>query len=169
MAVSKESLEMAIDFEREGYDYYTDHKVDAPNPFVEKVLDRLAERELEHIDAIKEIVEGKKVADVEFDTVDIEQTTKDIFNEFSKSEQEGWKDEKVTVYDHAIELEEKLAGLYRDLAGETEDEEEKEFFTALMQEEDKHFETLQNVFYYLTDHERWMAESEGEVWGWMNT
>lgn len=169
MAVSKESLEMAIDLEQEGYDYYKEHTTDAPNPFVVQILEKLAERELQHIEAIKEIAEGKAVEDVTFDQVDIEQTTRDIFEDFSQSEQEGWKDEKTTVYDHAIELETKLAELYKDLAADAEDKEEEEFFTALMREEDKHYETLSNVFYYLTDHERWMAESEGEVWGWMNT
>ena len=169
MAISSDSLEMAIKFEQEGHDYYTDHAKEAENPFVRAVLEKLADRELEHIDAINEIAEGKPVADVELEAIDIESETREVFEEFSREEQEGWKDEKATVYDHAIELETKLAELYRDLAKNADDDDEEEFFTALMKEEDKHYETLQNVFYYLTDHERWMAETEGEVWGWMNT
>jgi len=169
MPISSDSFEMAIEFEQEGHDYYTEHATDADNPFVKSVLEKLADREMEHIQAIKEIAEGKPVADVSFKSLDIEGETRDVFEDFSESEREGWKDEQATVYDHAIELETKLAELYRDMAEETEDEDEEEFFTALRKEEDKHYETLQNVFYYLTDHDRWMAESEGEVWGWMNT
>jgi rubrerythrin len=169
MVVSSDSLEMAIKFEREGHDYYKEHAADTENPFVKSVLEKLADRELDHIKAIKEIVEGKSVEDVKLVEIDLEEETRKAFEEFSQSEQEGWKEEQVTVYDHAIELEEKLAKLYKDLAEQTDDEEEEEFFTALMKEEDKHYDTLYNVFYYLTDHERWMAESEGEVWGWMNT
>lgn len=169
MPISSDSFEMAIEFEQEGHDYYTDHASEADNPFVKSVLEKLAKRELEHIEAINDIAEGKPVEDVSLKSIDIEQETREVFEEFSQSEQEGWKGEKATVYDHAIELEEKLAKLYKEMAEETEDEDEEEFFTALMHEEDKHYETLQNVFYYLTDHERWMAESEGEVWGWMNT
>ncbi len=169
MPISSDSLEMAIELEQEGHDYYTDHAEEADNPFVVSVLEKLAERELEHIEVIKEIAGGKPVADISLESVDMEQETKNVFDEFSASEQEGWKEEKVTVYDHAIELETKLAELYKDLAEETEDETEEEFYTALMEEEDKHYETLHNVFYYLTDHDRWMAESEGQTWGWMNT
>lgn len=169
MTVSSESLEFGIKLEQEGHDYYTDHAAKADNPFVVSVLEKLAKRELEHIEAIKEIVEGKSVGDVAFEKMDLEQETRKVFEEFSASEQEGWKEEKTTVYDHALELEQKLAKLYKELAEETEDEEEREFFKALTREEDRHYETLQNVFYYLTDHERWMAESEGQIWGWMNT
>ena len=169
MTVSKDSLEFAIKLEQEGHDYYVDHADETDNPFVQSVLEKLAERELEHIEAINNIAEGKSVDEVTFVDLNIEQETRDIFEEFSESEKEGWKEEKADVYDHAIELETKLAKLYKELAEETEDEEEKEFFQALTKEEDKHYQTLSNVFYYLTDHERWMAESEGEVWGWMNT
>lgn len=169
MTISEDSLEFAIDLEQEGHDYYVENAKETDNPFVESVLTKLAERELEHIEAINNIAEGKSVDDVSFIDLDIEQETKEIFDEFSASEKEGWKEEKADVYDHAIELETKLAKLYKELSEETEDEEEKEFFQALTKEEDKHYETLTNVFYYLTDHDRWMAEQEGEVWGWMNT
>ncbi|MBS3765819.1 ferritin family protein [Candidatus Bipolaricaulota bacterium] len=169
MTISKDSLEFAIELEQEGHDYYVDNAKETGNPFVESVLEKLADRELEHIEAINNIAEGKSVDDVSFINLDIEKETKEIFDEFSASEKEGWKEEKSDVYDHAIELETKLAKLYKELAEETEDEEEKEFFQALTKEEDKHYETLSNVFYYLTDHDRWMAEQEGEVWGWMNT
>ncbi|MFB6291684.1 MAG: ferritin family protein [Candidatus Bipolaricaulia bacterium] len=169
MAVSSDSLEMAIELEQEGHDYYEEHASETENTFVKSVLEKLADRELEHIKVIKEIAKGKSVTEVNLVDMDLEEETRKTFEEFTKSEQEGWKDEKVTVYDHAIELEEKLAELYKELAEKTEDEEEKEFFTALMEEEDKHYDTLYNVFYYLTDHDRWMAETEGQIWGWMNT
>ena len=169
MTVKSDSLELAIKFEKEGYEYYTDNAKKTNNPFVVKILEKLADRELDHIEAIKEIVKGKSVEDVSLEMIDIEQETREVFEEFSESEQKGWKEEQVTVYDHALELETKLSKLYKELANDTDDEEEKDFFTALMHEEDKHYDTLYNVFYYLTDHDRWMAESEGEVWGWMNT
>lgn len=169
MTISSDSLEMAIELEQEGHDYYKEHASETENPFVKSVLEKLAARELEHIEVIKEIVEGKSVENINLVKMDLEEETRKTFEEFSQSEQEGWKEEKVTVYDHAIELEEKLAKLYKELAKQTDDEEEQEFFTALMKEEDKHYDTLYNVFYYLTDHDRWMAETEGQVWGWMNT
>ena len=169
MPISSDSLEMAIKFEQEGYDYYTEHAEDTDNTFVVSVLEKLADREKDHIRVIKEIAEGKPVSDVNLEKVDLEKATREVFEEFSASEREGWKEEKSSVYDHALELETKLAKLYKDMAKDADDQDEEEFFTALMEEEDKHYETLQNVFYYLTDHDRWMAESEGEVWGWMNT
>ncbi|MBS3787276.1 ferritin family protein [Candidatus Bipolaricaulota bacterium] len=169
MPISSNSFDMAVKFEQEGYDYYKKHAGSTENPFVVSVLEKLAEREEDHIRVIKELAEGKKIEEVDLEKVDLEKATREVFEEFSESEREGWKEEKASVYDHALELETKLAELYKEMAKETDDEDEEEFFKALMKEEDKHYETLQNVFYYLTDHDRWMAEKEGEIWGWMNT
>ena len=168
MAVKEESIQLAIDLEQEGNEYYTKHARETTNPVSKKVLESLADQELEHIRVVKKIAEGKSVASEEMKSVDLESVTREVFEEFSGAEKESWKEEDTSIYDHALDLEEKLYNLYKDLKNDSENEEEEEFFDALMNEENKHYESLANVLYYYTDHERWMSESEGEIWGWMN-
>ena len=168
MTIKRESLELAIDLEKEGHDYYLEQAKDPENPMVEKVLKSLASQELDHIEVIKDISEGKPVSAGDLPKTDMEGQVKKVFDQFSDQEKKNWKAERTSVYEHALELEEKLYNLYKELAEETEDKEEKEFFKAIMGEENKHYESIQNVLYYITDHDRWMADKEGEVWGWMN-
>jgi rubrerythrin len=168
MALKEESLKMAIDLEKEGNKYYAKHAKEVEDQLSKKVLKSLAEWELEHIEAIKRIAEGKKVSADELTKVDMEAKTREVFEEFAESEKDKWKAQNTEIYDHALELEEKLYHLYEDLKEDSEDEEETEFFEALMGEENKHYETLANVLYYYTDSVRWISEEEGEIWGWMN-
>ena len=97
LAVKKESLELALDLEREGYEYYTEHANKTANKFTQRVLESLASREEDHIRRVKEIAEGHTVADMSVETVDVENTIRDIFEDFSGNEKEGWKDEEEEV------------------------------------------------------------------------
>lgn len=168
MAVKSEAIDMAIEMEEQGYKYYTDHAQKTDNPWVETVLKSLADREMEHIRAIKRIAEGKPITSTDIKVWDIESEMKQVFQKFSAKEREDWKTKDVSVYEHALELEKQLYDLYRDLSDQAENKDERDFFQSLMNEEDKHYGALQNVLYYLTDHDRWMADEEGKIWGWMN-
>lgn len=168
MAIKEDSLDLAIDLEKEGHEYYTQHAKKAENPLSKKVLETLAAMELDHIEVVKKIAEGKSVTADELKKIDVEQKVKGVFDEFSESERKGWKEQDSSAYEHALKLETKLAELYKQLAKETSDSEEKDFFHALMREEDKHYELIYNAMYYLTDPKSWASEFEGEVWNWMN-
>ncbi|MFP4588451.1 MAG: ferritin-like domain-containing protein [Candidatus Bipolaricaulota bacterium] len=168
MGISAESVQLAVDLEKEGYEYYREHAEKTDNSLTETVLNSLASRELEHIEVVNQIAEGKSVSSASLEKVDIEGQIKDVFQDFSAKEREGWKKEEEEVYEHGLELEQKLYDLYEDLKADAENPDQRDFFDALMKEENKHYESLQNVIYYLTDHDRWMAEEEGKVWGWMN-
>lgn len=169
MGISEDSLNLAIDLEKEGHEYYMGHAKKAENPMSRTLLENLASMELDHIEAVKKIAEGRPVSSVKLKTRDIEQEVKDVFEDFSKSEREGWIVKDKSIYEHALELETKLAKLYKELEEQSDNQEKKKFFHLLIQEEDMHYEALQNALYYLTDPERWISELEGEVWGWMNT
>lgn len=168
MAVSSESLEMAIELERKGQRYYSEKAEQVGNPWSKKVLESLASRELDHIEVVKEIAEGVSIADVELPNVDIETEMKRVFDEFSSAEREDWTAQDTSIYDHALKLEEDLFELYDELAEQTEDPEERDFFEVLSEEEQDHYQSIQNAVYYLTDQKSWLSEEEGKVWGWMN-
>ena len=168
MAIASESLELAVEMEEEGYKYYKQAAEETSNQLSKSVLESLANQEMDHIDTIKEIAQGKGVSGAEVNHDYIEAEVKEVFSELSAEETEDWKDEDTEAYKQALEMEEKLYSLYEDMAAEADDPEEKEFLEALMKEEEKHQESLQNVLYYYTDSGHWIADDESKVWNWMN-
>ena len=167
MSINSESLDLALKLEEKGHDYYTTHYKKTKNPLAKSVLKSLAEQELDHIETFKQIAEGKDISSDAVQGTDIESTAKKVFEDFSDKEKEDWAEEDTEVYEHAMELENDIYEHYKKLAEETDDPEEEEFFKALMKEEMNHYESLQNVLYYLTDNVNWLAEEEGKVWNWM--
>ncbi|MCK8816837.1 ferritin family protein [Natroniella sulfidigena] len=163
-------LDLAIELEKKGHEYYQKHAATAENPLAKKVLSSLASQELDHIDDIKEIAEGKKLFDPDSDQAidDLEAEVKEVFNNFSKQERQGWKAENKKVYEHAMKLEKDIYETYQQLAEEAEDEDQKKFFQSLMKEESKHLEAIENVYFYLTKPKEWLAQEESKVWNWMN-
>ncbi|GAB6137737.1 ferritin family protein [Halanaerobaculum tunisiense] len=168
MSIDSEALNLAIELEEKGHNYYTKHYKETQNPLSRQVLKSLADQELDHIKTFKQIAEGKNISTAQQNPADdIEQDVKDVFADFSDQEKEDWAEVDTEVYEHAMELENKIYKHYEKLAQQTDDPQEKEFLEAVMEEEMKHYESLQNVLYYLTDNVNWLAEEEGKVWNWM--
>ena len=167
MSISQESLDLAIELEQKGHDYYEENAAKADNPMAKSVLESLSQQELDHIETIKQIAAGKGVENVEVTPSNVEDNVREVFESFSDKEKEEWEDVDEEVYRHALKLEEDIYDLYADLAEQTEGKEE-EFFTALMAEENKHYESIQNALYYLTNNSKWLDEEESQVWNWMN-
>ena len=167
--IKSDSLELAIELENKGHEYYKKHAAEAENPLAKRVLESLASQELDHIETIKKISAGQCIADVDYQITDVEDEVKDVFKSFSKKEREGWKDTNVDVYQHALDLEEDIYNLYKELAQKTDDESEKKFFEDMMEQEMNHYESIENVYNYFNNPGDWFATEESKVWPWMNT
>jgi rubrerythrin len=157
MIISQESLNLAIELEQKGHDYYQENAAKTNNPMAK----------LDHIKTIKKIAAGKDVENIEVQKSNVEENVKEVFESFSDKEKEDWEEIDEQVYKHALELEQDIYDLYAKLADQTEGK-EKEFFEALMTEENNHYESIQNTLYYLTENSQWLDEEESKVWNWMN-
>ena len=168
--MSKSAVELAIELEKKGHEYYQEHAASADNPLAKRVLSSLAQQELDHLGYIEDYAEGKSISVADYESEDdIEAQVKEVFNQFSAKEREGWKAANVEVYEHAMELERDIYQAYQKLAAETDDQEAQKFFEIMMEEETKHLESLENVHYFLTETGDWLASEESQVWNWMNT
>ncbi|MGM0502083.1 MAG: ferritin-like domain-containing protein [Bacillota bacterium] len=167
MSISKESFDLAIELEEKGHDYYEENAKKTNNPMAKSILESLANQELDHIETIKQIASGKEVENIEVHTANIEEEAKEAFESFTAKEREDWEEFDEEIYKHALEFEEDIYDLYADLAEKSEGQ-EKEFFEALMEEENSHYESIQNALYYLTNNSKWLDEEESKVWNWMN-
>lgn len=168
MALKSESLDTAIELEEKGYNFYVEAAQNTDNEFSKKVLKSLAEQELIHKKRFEEIAAGKDIVTEGLGQDDIEETIKGIFEAADVKEKEDWKDGETDAYEKALEMEKKTYNVYKDMLSETDDEQEQVFLKALMKEESKHEESLQNVIYYLTDYTWWLADDESQTWNWMN-
>ncbi len=168
MTITSDSLELAVKLEEEGYEYYKQAAAETDNKLSKSVLESLAQQELDHKETFQEIAEGKGIISEDVQHENIETEIKEVFENLSDKEQEAWKEEEVEVYEQAMEMEKKIYNLYQEMVKESDDETEIEFLKALMEEENKHQESLQNVLYYMTQNEYWLADEESKVWNWMN-
>jgi len=172
-----EWLKVALNFENEGLLFYTKAASESSNVLSRRLFRTLAGQEIDHAKKIEEIyglVEGgkelpppeklKKIGA----HVDVE---KDIEEFFGTTDRESLRKDigNVEAMEVALEIEKKSFNLYSERLKDTTNASEKEFLKALRDEEKKHIDALDNVYYYLTDPEMWFASDESRVWNWMGT
>jgi rubrerythrin len=170
-------LKVALDYENEGLMLYTKAAQESRNQLSRRLFRTLAGQEIEHAKKIEEIYgiieQGKKMPPPEKlkkigARVDIEKDMKEFFKLVDKKSLK--KDiGNIDAMKVALEVERKTFNLYDDLLKDATNASVKEFLKALRNEEKKHIDALDNVYYYLTDSEMWFASDESRVWNWMGT
>lgn len=172
-----EWLKVALDFENEGLLFYTKAASESSNVLSRRLFRTLAGQEIEHAKKIEEIyglVEGgkelppperlKKIGA----HVDVE---KDIREFFGTTDRGSLRKDmgNVEAMEMALAIEKKSYNLYSEQLKDATNASEEEFLKALRDEEKKHIDALDNVYYYLTDPEMWFSGDESRVWNWMGT
>jgi rubrerythrin len=170
-------LNVALDYEREGLLFYTKAANEAENALSRRLFWTLASQEIEHTKKIEEIYtmieRDKKLPSPEKlkkvgAHIELE---KDIKEFFKAADRESLRKNagNVEAMKIAMEIEKKSYRLYVDLVADARNTSEKAFLSALRDEEQKHIDALDNVYYYLTNSEMWFAGDESRVWNWMGT
>lgn len=154
----------AIEFEKNGVYMYLEAAGKTENPLARKLFYSLAIEEIEHISFIEEKLKADSIA---IDDDNIEKRIKEVFQSLEKKEIREDSD-NVEGLEKALEMEKKGKELYLSLREEAKEEEEKAFFTKLAKEEERHLESLENVYHYLTDADDWFHSTESNTWNWMN-
>ena len=162
-----EVLEMALEMEDEGYRTYIDGARTIKNSLGKRMLERLANDELDHMKRIKEVyeaIEGKRDWDKVKVKADQESVTfQNIFdrikNEIRQSTEElgshGVDDGE--IIETAINLENHAKFFYAESAKKATDKKVKEFLETLAQEEEGHYKALRNINSFMADPANWFA------------
>jgi len=170
-------LNVALDYENEGLLFYMKTASESTNALSRRLFRTLAGQEIEHVKKIEEIFgiiqHGRKLPSPERlkktgAHVSVEGDIKEFFRSIDKEslrENMG----NVEAMKVALEIEKKSFDLYDGLTKDARNASEKEFLKTLRDEENKHIDALDNVYYYLTDPEMWFASDESRVWNWMGT
>jgi len=169
------ALVVALQMEEEGRRFYLRSAEKAKDPQSKKWFNALAEDENRHIRIVREIAgalnnTGKwpdLPADVNADMV---QRLGRFFLHPGENVVAALKGDiglKQTL-EMGMSNETKSFEFYRELAGGTKNMMEKDFYRALMAEENNHFEILQNINEFLFKTGDWFSDEEGKTWNWMN-
>ncbi len=161
---------VAIELEKKGYDFYTKTAAKTSNPLAASTLSGLAQRELDHIEKIKEFYQNltgeKKLSKDWIKTVDIpprkEEIIKPILNKLKESLGKKFETEKDIneAYKIAEGLERDTYNLYDKISKESSDETAKKFYAALSLEEKEHYAILEETLQYLNNPGDWFKKEE---------
>ena len=165
-----EDTKLAIELEKKGYDFYTRTAAKTQNPLAVSTLNSLAERELIHLEKVKEFYKSltgeEKLAGDWLKGVEIpprkEELLVPILNKLKQSLDKKFESEQDIneAYKIAEGLEKDTYDLYDKISKETKDEIAKKFYAALALEEKDHFAILEETLEYLNNPGNWFKKEE---------
>ena len=161
---------LAIELEKKGYDFYTRTAEKTKNPLASSTLSGLAERELEHLNKVREFYQNltgeKKLAGDWLKGVELpprkEELLRPILMKLKESLNKKFESEKDIneAYKIAEGLERDSYNLYDRIARESSDETARKFYSALALEEREHYAILEETLQYLNSPGDWFKKEE---------
>jgi len=162
-----EVLKIALEMEEEGFRTYTEGAKTIRNSLGKRMLERLAQDEINHMKRIREVfdaITGKK----EWNKLHLQPAQEGVTfqNIFTRLQQElkqsvaelgshGVDDEE--VIETAINLENHAKFYYAESAKKAKDPKVKEFLQMLAEEEEGHYKALRNINSFMGDPANWFA------------
>jgi rubrerythrin len=139
----------AMNSELEAKRFYDDASIKAQSQAGKKLFKELAEFEQNHYNRVKNIIESRTNR-IEFEKSTATQNIP-IINSEIEGELEPNKSEIVIVVNLAIEAEKKAQERYKKIAEMLDDDESKQIFYNLSQDERNHQRILEDEFYQLSN------------------
>jgi len=163
-----EALNQALEMEEKGYKFYKEASEKSENNVTKNTFNFLADNELLHIESIKKfynalkekeqlpsiILEGikdKRSKELEIFSTSISELTEKIKP----------SDDDQKACEFAMEFENSGYRYYEGMLKEAKDLNLIEFLKFLVEEENKHYESLMKLHTYLTDSHNWFMYDEG--------
>ena len=161
-------LKEALNMEEKGYDFYKDISKKAKNEVTKKTFSFLADQEMLHIEKINSFYNTHKEKD-EFPSLDLagfDGSRAEALNIFSKSikelgEKVGSSDDDKKACEFAMEFEKNGYKYYEDVLKTAQDENLKQLLRFLLEEENKHYEVIRDLYAYISDSQNWFMYEEG--------
>ncbi len=133
-------LDFAVEKEYEARDFYNEWAEKVKNETLKEVLKSFAAEEQKHANLINEVKAGKKFKPQEGKITNLK--ISDYLVDYTPSEDMSYQDALIV----AMKREKAAFKLYTDLAESSDDENIKQLFNALAQEEAKHKLRLETIY-----------------------
>ncbi|MDI9508993.1 MAG: ferritin family protein [Clostridiales bacterium] len=152
------ALELAIEMEREGRQYYLDQAEINKDNELSKVFLLLADSEKEHEDLLRKRLNKEEYAfkeDQSFISI------KSVFNGLKEYEASDIrKASQLDVYRLALDIEEKSIDHYQKMLEDATEDKDKELFKFLIKEEKQHMNLFDKLVEMLTRPDEWVESPE---------
>ncbi len=163
-----EMLKEALNMEEKGYDFYKDITKKLKNEVTKKTFSFLADQELLHVENIKNFYNTHKEKG-EFPDLDLTHSNENrsqVLGIFSKgiqelSEKVASSDDDKKACEFAMEFEKNGYKYYEDMLKIAKDEHVVRLLKFLLEEENKHYEVISDLYAYITDSQNWLMYEEG--------
>ncbi|MFA5035413.1 MAG: ferritin family protein [Candidatus Margulisiibacteriota bacterium] len=163
-------VKLSIELEKKGYDFYSQTAKKTSNPLAVSTLASLAERELVHLEKIKEFYRNltgeKKLATDWLKDVEVSPTKAELLKTIVEKLRNNLarkfetQEDINAAYLIAEGLEKDSYTLYDKIASESTDQTANIFYAALAREEKEHFAILDETMQYLNDPAEWFKQQE---------
>ncbi len=155
-----EVIQLARKMEMDGVEHYRRAAEATTNPQGKRLFESFARDEERHLRIVEDIARG---IGVDVDAMPMPRD--EIRTVFSQADAPAETPGGVTAGERvaiqiAMRMEQKSYKLYKDAANTAGDEKQKVVFDRLAQEENQHYEILENTLQYLTDNRKWFLWNE---------
>ncbi len=161
-----DALKLAMEFEKEGLEYYHQARDKCKHPMGKKMFESLAEDEVLHMKRIKELFDslldkGEWPHQLPLPRTQIKTVFKEAIDTIDKDLKSDEND--LEAIDWALKLERKGYEFYRDMSQKSSKQDEKDFFSVLAEEENTHIDVLQTTHEYLEHPWDFYLEEERSI------
>lgn len=146
----------AMQMEKDGEQYYREIAAQTQNEGVRNILTMLADAEVRHYETFERM---KKHEPLPAPHLGYLSGIKTIFAELRERKRALTNGSQKELYQRAQKLEEKTRDFYREKAGEV-DQTQKEILLKIANEEQKHYDILENLIVMLQRPETWLENAE---------
>ena len=151
-------FEFAMQMEKDMENFYRELAQKCPNKGLNRILKILAEEEKRQYDIIKQMTEDTQPEMVETDILEL---PRNIFREMKETKDTfGCDSSKIGIFKKAQGLEKESEDYYREKAGEIGEDNRKNIFQKLAEEEKKHCFLLENIIQFLQRPREWLENAE---------
>jgi rubrerythrin len=155
------AFEHAMKMEEDGRAFYLEHAGKTNNPALRRVLEELADDELKHYNIFKAMSELEKAEYRESEKTTIVRTVKNVFEEMrSQNRDYYFAPDARRIWETAREVEKKSESFYREKAREMTDDNQKQIWNRIADEEYRHWNTIEQVVRFLDRPKQWLADAE---------
>lgn len=157
-------LDKSLQLEIDGMAFYRKAAAESKNQLAREMFAYLADAEVTHMDRIKQLSDSLKTTGNWCKTDDNKghAEIKDIFIRLAKENKDKLESDTtdIQVLETGLDLEVKSIDFYTAQYAGSNDANEKAFYLSLVDEENAHYRTLQDMKFYLDDPGAWFAEHE---------
>ena len=146
----------AMQMEKDGEAYYRDIAAQAQNAGVKNILTMLADAEVKHFQTFQQMKDKEAVPVPDLSYL---LNVKNVFAELRDRKRALTNGSQKELYQKAQKLEEKTRDFYREKAGQV-DQTQKEILLKIANEEQRHYDILENLIMMLQRPETWLENAE---------